>query len=136
MTIKQELAAKKKVALTIERGGKEPSLAEVMIAAGYSPNTARTPSKLTGTEGWKEALEAYLPDDKLLLVHNEALNATKIVTSPTEPDTTTPDYMVRLRAVELGYKVKGRMQPEDLTVNNNQTNNLQLSDEQLKRLIG
>lgn len=109
MTTRQKLAAKKKVALTIERGGKEPSDAEVMRAVGYSPNTARTPSKLTATKGWKEALEKYLPDDSLLMAHNEALKAVKIVTSHTEPDKTLPDHTIRLKAAELGYRVKGKL---------------------------
>lgn len=116
--------------------GKSRSMTEAMLKAGYAPTTAHQQTNITQSEGWKDLLEKHLPDNKLLVTHTEALEATKIVTSHTEPDYTIPDHPVRLKAVELGYKLKGKMQPEEVTVNNTQNNNLQLSDEQLKRLIG
>lgn len=100
-TIKQQRAAK-----MVANGG---SIAEVMRDAGYSPATARTPQKLTESVAWPALLEKELPDDKLLKVHNELLDATKIVTSPTEPDRIMPDYAAKAKGVELGYRVKRKL---------------------------
>lgn len=87
--------------------GKGRSFQQAAIEAGYAPTTARQQQNITDTKGWQELLHAYLPDDKLLQAHDEALQAVKIVTSPTEPDSTLPDHAVRLTAVKLGYQVKG-----------------------------
>jgi hypothetical protein len=100
-TLKQKRAAQ-----LVANGG---SIAEVMIEAGYSPTTARTPQKLTESEAWPALMEKELPDDKLLKVHNELLDAVKIVTSPTEPDRIMPDYAAKAKGVELGYKVKRKL---------------------------
>lgn len=102
MTTKQKLAAKKFL--------ENPSLPmnRIMREAGYSENTVVDPSNLTNSKGWKELMEKHLPDNKLLEVHESALEATKVITSHTEPDYVVPDYQIRLKAVELGYKVKGK----------------------------
>ena len=121
MTIKQELAAKKKVALTIESGGKEPTMAEVMREVGYAEATVHSPSKLTESKGWNEALEKYLPDDKLLRKHDEALEANRVISAKivgananesTDDFIEVPDHPTRLKAVELGYKLKRKLGPE------------------------
>ena len=85
------------------------TLGEAMVKAGYSPNTAKAPTKLTRSKGWQKLMEKKLPDSKLLKIHNQALEATKIISSHTEPDYAVPDIPTRLKAVELGYKVKGRL---------------------------
>jgi len=111
MTIKQKLAAQK----ILENHG---NISRAMLEVGYSPATAKTPQNLTQSKGWNELIEKYLPDDKLLQKHDEALEATKTVSAvKTSRDATAdstdfidvPDYPTRLRAVELGYKVKGRL---------------------------
>lgn len=106
MTIKQ----KKAIEYVVESGGKKP-IGQAMIEAGYDPTTAKNPSKLTESEAWKELMKTYLPDDKLLKKHDEALEATKWndFTGEREEDHTT-----RLKAVELGYKLKKRLGPEIL----------------------
>ena len=98
MTIRQKRAAQ-----LVATGS---NMAEVMVKAGYSPRTARAPGKLTKSKGWKQLLEKYMPDDKLLSVHNELLDSTQ--------------DQIRLGAVGLGYRVKGKLTPE--VVNNNQFN--------------
>jgi hypothetical protein len=82
---------------------------EVMEKAGYSPITATHPKKVTESKAWPILMEERLPDDKLLEVHNQGLEAVKIHGSLTEPDKYVPDIPTRLKAVELGYKVKGRL---------------------------
>jgi hypothetical protein len=96
----------KKASKLVENGG---SLGEVMKQAGYSPNTAKTPTKLTNSKGWIELMDKYLPDDEMLAVHQRALHATKIHGSLTEPDREVEDIPTQLKAIELGYKVKRKL---------------------------
>lgn len=102
MTIKQKRAIKNLVL----NGG---NVTQAMIDAGYSPNTAHSPDKLTKTKTFKELVEKHLKDDLLLRKHEEALEATKWndFTGEREEDHTT-----RLKAVELGYKLKRHLGPE------------------------
>lgn len=104
-TIKQKLAAKNLV-------GNGGNVTKAMLDAGYSKATANTPQKLTESKAWPELVEDYLPNDKLLKAPNEALEATKWndFTGEREADHTT-----RLKASELGLKIKGRM--NDITFN-------------------
>lgn len=96
----------KKASKLVENGS---TLKEVMLKAGYSPNTAIAPTKLTKSKGWIELMDKYLPDDEILEVHKKALHATKIHGSLTEPDREVEDIPTQLKAVELGYKVKRRL---------------------------
>lgn len=109
MTTKQKIAAKKFL--------ENPSqpFNKIMREAGYSENTVVDPTNLTNSKGWQEIMEAHLADEKLFTVHENALDATK--PSPTNPRLEVPDHVVRLKAVELGYKVKKRLGP-DVQVNN------------------
>lgn len=103
MTVKQHLAMKK----VVENGG---NVSRAMIDVGYSPKTAENPQKLTQSKAWEEYLEEYLPDAKLMKVHEEGLEATKIHTSHTEPDREVPDYAVRHKYLDTAYKLKKRLQ--------------------------
>lgn len=99
-TYKQKLVASK----LVENGG---NLGKAMIAAGYSPATAKTPQKLTESKGWQELMKIYLPDEMVLACHN------KLIKSENE--------MVRLGALNLAYKVKGKfsenaLHTEDLQI--------------------
>ena len=105
-TLKQRKAAKE----IIENG--RTSVSAVMRDVGYSPNSAVDPSKLTKSKGWLELLEEYLPDEKLTKVHAEGLEATKIQTSPTEPDRELPDHPTREKYLSLAYKVKRKLPKE------------------------
>lgn len=96
-----------------------------MQEVGYSPNTR--PSEIVNSKGWQMLLEKHLPDDKLLTKHEEALEATKVVSariigkdadSRTDDFIDVPDYPTRLKAVELGYKVKGKYIETPPSVNN------------------
>lgn len=100
MTIKQAEALKK----IAENHG---NVSRTMLEVGYSPNTAKKPSNLTDSKAWKKAMETQLPDDKLLEAHSDALTAMKWNDFTGERE---KDHQVRLKAVELGYKVKGRLQ--------------------------
>jgi hypothetical protein len=99
----------KRASKLVDKGG---NYKEIMTKAGYSLNTAKTPQKLTESKGWQILIEKQLPDSKLARVHKSVLKATKWFVSPTEADKEVPDYPTRLKAVELGYKLKHKIGPE------------------------
>lgn len=93
-THRQKLALEK----LVENGG---NVSKAMIEAGYSPNTAKTPSKLTNSDGYAELMESYLPDDMLL----RAL-----------ADDIEKKEGNRKAELELAFKLKGKMtEKHDLT---------------------
>ena len=91
----------------VENGG--IGIGKAMIEEGYSPNTAKSPTKVTETKSWEILLEEYLPDDLLTKVTKEGLEATMVKTSLTEPDRTLPDYAVRQRYLETALKMKNKL---------------------------
>lgn len=132
MTSKQKLAASK----LVENGG---NIGGAIVAAGYSPATAKTPRKLTRSKGWKELMKELLSDADLVNSHNQLLNSYKVeiyyfpkpennesireamqqipgsrvlLIKKTNKNTVChvaiPDNLVRLRALELAYKIKNR----------------------------
>lgn len=128
-TIKQKLALKK----TMENGG---VVSRAMLDAGYSKAMAKNPHKLTRTKGWKELMDEFLPDDDLLRVNTEGLNAVRtisanVIVKSDDPKVRTkqasardvdfidvPDYAVRHKYLETAYRVKGKLDnslkiPED-----------------------
>lgn len=135
-TKKQKVAMLKKVALTQKNGGIPPTDAEVMRAAGYSEATIHNPTKLTESDGWKQLLDEYLPDDYLVKGLKEGTQAMKqLATKPVfKKDAPTsqsahelpasktgdfievPDHAVRYKYYELGTKIKGHLiEKKDIT---------------------
>ena len=120
MTLKQQ-AALEKVSENIGR-----PLGEIMREVGYSVSTSETPQRLTESKAWIELMDEHIPDGDLLIKHKEALNAVKpigaqilidkdgnTISKENEGMIEVPDQVVRLKAVELGYRVKGKLKPED-----------------------
>jgi hypothetical protein len=119
-TLKQETAIRK----VSENIGKP--IGEIMRESGYSESTSKTPQRLTESKAWTQLMEDYIPDDTLLDKHKEALNATKqigaqilidkegkTISKENEGMIEVPDQITRLKAVELGYRVKGKLRPEE-----------------------
>lgn len=92
------------------------TMGQAMQKAGYDEVTR--PVEVTSSKGWQKLVDTMLPDEKLLLRHYEGLDATKIHSSHTEPDREVPDYAVRAKYVELGYKVKGRFAETQVNILN------------------
>lgn len=59
-----------------ENGGKSVSAA--MRKAGYSPQTAKRPDKVTKSKSWKELMDEYLPEKFVAQKHRELFNAAKL----------------------------------------------------------
>ena len=108
MTLKQKLA----IAEITEN---HRPVSTVMKEVGYSPNTYSKPSNLTKSRAWEELVERRLPDDKLLQKHEEALDATKKTVLFDGNVVKEPDQAIRLKAVELGYKLKGKLSNVNMT---------------------
>jgi hypothetical protein len=94
MTTKQQVALENMV----ENGG---NVSRAMLNAGYSPNTAKTPQKLTGSKGFLALCEEKgLTDDLLVQALVEDIRDKK---------------GNRKAEIELGFKIKGRLlqKPKD-----------------------
>lgn len=92
--------------------GRFTSKSDAMIQAGYSPATAKHPT--AKVKIWPKLLEKYLPDDKLLAKHSEALEATKWNDFTGERE---EDHATRLKAVDMGYKVKSKYVENNPSIN-------------------
>lgn len=122
-TIKQELAVQEMV----ENGG---NVSGAMRAVGYSVATAKNPSKLTESDGFKELMQKYLPDELLAKKHLELLNKQEVIVRnnvTTGLIETVPtgemDVTARTKALDMAYKLKGLykdgQQPGNQTINFN-----------------
>jgi len=101
MTTMQKRVARDMVA----NGGIDGKL---LAKAGYSKAIQKNPNKVRNSQAFQELVREKLPDDKLLKTHEEALSATKV--HGTDSDfIEIPDHAIRLKAVELGYKLKGQL---------------------------
>lgn len=86
-TFKQKLAVDK----IIENHG---NVSRAMLEAGYTPATAKNPKNLTDSDGYKELMDSYLPDDMLLRALADDIEKKEGNRKP---------------ELELAFKVKGRM---------------------------
>ncbi len=108
-----KIKQKKVLKAILENDGKP--MGEAMREAGYSDNYADNPQLLTKTETWQELVEEYFPDRELFETHKAALKANVVVKhapSQSAKETDTPDHEVRMKALDLAYKVKGTYAPE------------------------
>lgn len=107
---------KKVVKALVENRG--TSVSEAMRKAGYSKAYASNPQQLVATKSFQQLLDEYLPDELLTSTHRELIH--------------DEDSNIRLRSVDLGYKIKAKFEPEqhELTVRNYR----ELPDEELERL--
>ena len=111
---------KRAIKLALENGG---NISKAMRDAGYSPATAKNPDKLTETRAWQDMIEEYLPDEDLLRVNKEGLEATRVISAiangkqasgATTDFIEVPDHATRHKYLETAYKVKGRLAPDPL----------------------
>ena len=101
-TIKQQLVASQ----LVENGG---NLGKAMIAAGYSPSTAKTPTKLTKSKGWRELMDSIFPDRMLIKKHRELLGAKKMIVRPRDGKVTVAtDTHIVVKALDMAFNLKGR----------------------------
>lgn len=100
-TTKQRLVAQN----LLENTGK--SVSQAMKEAGYKRGSYLNPQQLTRSKAWTKLIDKYLPDDKLLGKHSELVGS--------------KNEKVSLSAIELAYKVKGRLKGNVGESENDQT---------------
>lgn len=84
------------------------SLGEAMRKAGYSYAYSRNPQKIQKTKVWKDLIKDYFDDQELLQKTKELLYANKAIRTTTGIVTSKfPDYKIRLKAIDMIYKLKG-----------------------------
>jgi hypothetical protein len=136
-TMKQEMAAKK----VVENHG---NISRAMLEVGYKPKTAKNPKNLTQSKAWPDLMEKYLPDNEVLEEHQKGLHATKpigalvmikqddgkdVVYKDNEGVIEVDDTPTRLKAVELAYKVKGKLGNNGMNINVNEAKILVMPSE-------
>lgn len=106
-TLRQRRTAK----IFVENQGK--SVSKAMRKAGFSPKYAKNPQQLTKTQTWDDLMEENLPESLITKVHHEQFSATRPVVCDKEIEL-YPDNDARLRAVDYGYKIRGKYAPEQI----------------------
>ena len=106
-TIKQQIVERK----LSENLGKP--LGKIMLEAGYSLSTSKTPKNLTNSKAWPEMLEKKLPDKKLLKRHNELLDKKESIAIGKVGErevlqTDQPDATAVARGLDMAYKLKNK----------------------------
>ena len=102
----------------IKNIGKYRTDAETLEKADYSPSYAKS-GLIKRTQGWNELMDKYLPDKDLAKVHKEGLQAGKHIfknnneTGEIEDLGIEPDYSVRHKYLESGYKLKGSYEADE-----------------------
>jgi len=94
-TRRQEKAFK----IKMEKGG---TMGEILRETGYSPTVIKSPSKVTHTKGWKELMDKYLPEDKLVDKHNYLLDNER-------------KEETQVKALDMAYKLRNKYPKENVT---------------------
>lgn len=77
-------------------------ITEAMIAVGYKPTVAKTPSNVTRSKSWLALMDEYLPEESLTELHRTLLNSS-VFDTQTFPITMT-DQQIRDNIEALGYR--------------------------------
>ena len=89
----------------VENGGH--SVSDTMRLVGYSPATAKTPSKVTRSEAFQQLLhDMGVSDERLAQVLNDGLDANREFVLGEEL-MSSPDYATRHKYLETGLRLRG-----------------------------
>jgi hypothetical protein len=94
-------------------------LPEAMRKSGaYSPGTLKTPATVRNSQSWKSLCALYMPDERLLMRHNELLDKRDIyIKKEVDPLTGEvreieidrgPETAAVSKGLELAYKTRGK----------------------------
>lgn len=87
-------------------------LGSAMRQAGYSDSQAKNPHQITRTRTWQQLMDEYLPQDKLVAVLAEQLEATNTYILNGKVHT-KPDNQARLKAADTAFKLRGVYNTEE-----------------------
>jgi len=116
-TLRQKIVASK---IFANRGSKD-TVKKIMKDAGYSDAYAKNPQQLTTTRSWRQLMDKYLPDEKIVKKIDEGLEANRVIsavnTAKQASGGTTdfievPDFAIRHKYVETSLKIKGKLDTE------------------------
>jgi hypothetical protein len=115
---------------TLENGG---NVSEAMREKKYKETTINNPINVTGTKSWEMLLDEYIPESLIAKTHKEAFEANRtisVVSGKQASGGTTdfvdvPDWQTRMKATELGYKIRGKL-----------TDKSEIKISELKGLVG
>jgi hypothetical protein len=106
---------KRAIRNVVENGG---NVSKAMRDAGYSPNTAHTPQKLTESDAWREIMDRVLPDDLLAEKHAALLNKKEVKRTFDhdagewiDAETGDVDTQAVSKGLDMAYKLKGKYSP-------------------------
>lgn len=87
------------------------NVSKSMREVGYSVETAKNPSQLTESKGFKQLMEEYLPDSLLMEKHKDLLTVPRKVRISIKDEMVTETEELDSNAVKAGldmaYKIKG-----------------------------
>lgn len=93
-------------------------LGQIMRENGYAENTANNPDHVTKSKSWEMLMDEYIPESLIAETHKEAFSATRVIsamntgkqaTGATADFIDVPDWQTRMKATELGYKIRGKL---------------------------
>jgi hypothetical protein len=89
------------------------NISKSMREAGFSAASAKNPNFLVKTRGWKELMQKYVSEELLAETHHNALKAKKLYIID-KGKHYEPDHDARIKALDLGYKLRGKYAPEQI----------------------
>ena len=104
------------------------SMGEAMLSVGYSVAYSKSTNHLKETESWQELMKTHLPDTLLAEKHKQILNKTEILVVDKKIVKTGQPHSDVKYGVEMGYKLKGKFEPETLNLKFGAYNKDQLLD--------
>jgi len=88
-----------------------------MIEEGYTKASAKNPKNVTESKSWEMLMDEYIPESLIAETHKEAFKANRTIsvvsgkqaTGGTTDFVDVPDWQTRMKATELGYKIRGKL---------------------------
>lgn len=93
-------------------------LGQIMRENGYAENTANNPDHVTKSKSWEMLMDEYIPESLIAETHKEAFSAMRVISAvntnkqangATADFIDVPDWQTRMKATELGYKIRGKL---------------------------
>lgn len=100
-----------------ENLGNKP-LGKILRESGYSESTSKTPSRVINTKSWQSLIDEYFPDELLLDIHKSLLLKKETVSYKGKVIVTKQPHSDAKHALELMYRLKGRLQQQDKGISN------------------
>ena len=82
---------------------------EAALKAGYSESMSRNPKQIETTIAFKEALDAWIPETKIVQTLANGLEATESMLTKDGNEVVVADYATRHKYMETYYKLKNKI---------------------------